>query len=81
MPVILPVFVPLALAFWWVRRRYITASREIKRWEAVARSPIYAAFSATLKVSHGIRGPSGTGRFAGERGSRVRWLRPCITGR
>ncbi len=60
MPVILPVFVPLALAFWWVRRRYITASREIKRWEAVARSPIYAAFSATLKV-----GPRGSGALLG----------------
>lgn len=36
-PVILPVFVPLAIVFYWLRRRYINASREIKRWEAVTR--------------------------------------------
>lgn len=31
-PYILPIFVPLGLAFLWVRRRYVAASREIKRW-------------------------------------------------
>lgn len=33
------------------RQRYITTSREIKRWDATSRSPVYASFSATLKVS------------------------------
>lgn len=36
-PVILPVFVPLAAAFVWLRARYLRASREVKRWEAVTR--------------------------------------------
>ncbi len=36
-PFILPVFVPLAVAFVWLRNRYLGASREIKRWEATSR--------------------------------------------
>jgi hypothetical protein len=50
-PVILPVFLPLAYLFILVRARYITASREVKRWEAITRSPVYADFSANLKVT------------------------------
>lgn len=49
-PVVLPVFVPLLVAFFMIRRRYIVTSREVKRLEAVTRSPVYASFSATLKV-------------------------------
>ena len=55
-PWILPVLVPLLLSFLWVRARYLTTSREVKRFDAVTRSPVYAAFSATLKV-HGDGGP------------------------
>ncbi|GFR41482.1 hypothetical protein Agub_g2173, partial [Astrephomene gubernaculifera] len=62
-PVILPVFLPLLVAFWWVRRRYITASREVKRWEAVTRSPVFASFSATLKGLPTIRAFGAAGRF------------------
>ena len=36
-PVILPVFVPLGLAFVHIQRRYVATSREIKRLEAVTR--------------------------------------------
>ena len=49
-PWILPVLVPLLLSFLWVRARYLATSREVKRFDAVTRSPVYAAFSATLKV-------------------------------
>lgn len=94
-PFIIPVFLPLGLAFFWVsmsrvlrawagfcwtarkpgacsqqpppptaaaactaarlqvRRRYVCASREIKRWDAVTRSPVFASFSAILKVRAG----------------------------
>lgn len=40
-----------ACAFAAGRQRYITTSREVKRWDATSRSPVYASFSATLKVS------------------------------
>lgn len=36
-PYILPLFVPLGCLFVLMRHRYIAASREIKRWEAVTR--------------------------------------------
>lgn len=58
-PVILPVFLPLLASFLWIRSRYIRASRDIKRWEAVTRSPIFASFSATIKVRRAERGGEG----------------------
>ena len=51
-PFVIPLFVPILATFWWVRRRYVTTSREVKRFEAVTRSPVYASFSAALKVEH-----------------------------
>lgn len=38
----------LGVAFFMLRKKYITSTREIKRIEATTRSPIYADFSATL---------------------------------
>jgi hypothetical protein len=32
------------------RQRYIMTSREVKRWDATSRSPVYASLSSTLKV-------------------------------
>ena len=49
-PFIIPVFIPLGAAFFWVRARYLKASREVKRFEATTRSPVFASFSAILKV-------------------------------
>lgn len=40
---------PLIIVFIILRRKYMDSTREIKRWEAVTRSPIYADFSATLE--------------------------------
>jgi len=49
-PFVIPLFVPILAVFWWVRRRYVTTSREVKRFEGTTRSPVYASFSAALKV-------------------------------
>ncbi|KAF6260228.1 P-loop containing nucleoside triphosphate hydrolase protein [Scenedesmus sp. NREL 46B-D3] len=49
------VFAVLLVAFYYFRQRYITTSREIKRWDATSRSPVYASFSATLKGLPTIR--------------------------
>ena len=49
-PFILPVFVPLVLLFYYLRQRYVTTSRQVKRLDATTRSPVYASFSSTLKV-------------------------------
>ena len=52
-PFIIPVFLPLGFGFFWVRARYLATSREVKRWEATSRSPVFASFSAILKASPG----------------------------
>lgn len=65
-PFILPVFIPLGFAFFWVQRRYLRTSRELKRFEAVTRSPLYAAFSATLKGLPTIRAYRAASRFRAE---------------
>lgn len=49
-PFIIPVFLPLLALFWWVRTQYVITSREVKRLEAQTRSPVFASFSAALKV-------------------------------
>ena len=49
-PFLIPCFVPILAVFWWVRRRYVTTSREIKRFEGTTRSPVYSSFSAAVKV-------------------------------
>ena len=64
-PFILPFFLPLALLFWLVRSRYIAASREVKRWEATTKSPIFDKFSASLKGLTTIRAFNSTQRFHG----------------
>lgn len=65
-PFILPLFVPLGFAFFWVQRRYLKTSRELKRFEAVTRSPLYAAFSAALKGLPTIRAFRAAARFRAE---------------
>lgn len=78
-PVILPVFLPLFVAFWWLRQRYVQTSREVKRLEAITRSPVYASFSATLKVrAHSVCWPNGRGAVLVGRCTEW-WTLLCLT--
>ena len=47
-PYILAIVAPIIPVFLWLRRYYLQSSREVKRLDAVSRSPIYAFFSSTL---------------------------------
>ena len=47
-PYILAIIAPIIPVFLWLRRYYLQSSREVKRLDAVSRSPIYAFFSSTL---------------------------------
>jgi ATP-binding cassette subfamily C (CFTR/MRP) protein 4 len=51
-PFTLLVLVPAIPTFVYVRSSYVMCSREVKRIEAISRSPIYALFSSTL---HGLQ--------------------------
>ena len=54
-PFVLPTLLPLIVAFFWLRHRYITTGREVKRFDATTRSPVYASFSAALKVPFSLK--------------------------
>eukprot|EP00597_Dinobryon_sp_UTEXLB2267_P000867 CAMPEP_0170058302 /NCGR_PEP_ID=MMETSP0019_2-20121128/977_1 /TAXON_ID=98059 /ORGANISM="Dinobryon sp., Strain UTEXLB2267" /LENGTH=1219 /DNA_ID=CAMNT_0010263211 /DNA_START=4007 /DNA_END=7666 /DNA_ORIENTATION=+ len=47
-PYMVALLPPLGYAFIYLRRKFLRTSRELKRWEAISRSPIYSDFSATL---------------------------------
>ncbi|KAG2430855.1 hypothetical protein HXX76_009829 [Chlamydomonas incerta] len=65
-PFMMPLFIPLVLAFMWVRKRYISGSREFRRWEAVTYSPIYSFVAATCKGLPTIRAYGAGERFQQE---------------
>ncbi|GAB4815546.1 hypothetical protein N2152v2_002592 [Parachlorella kessleri] len=50
-PAIMGAIVPLAASYYWVQARYIQTSRELKRLDSLALSPIFGHFSETL---HGL---------------------------
>lgn len=64
-PFVLPTLLPLIVAFFWLRHRYITTGREVKRFDATTRSPVYASFSAALKGLPTIRAYDAADHFKG----------------
>lgn len=50
-PPILPLFFILLYVFIKIRKKYVMSSREVKRYEGMTRSPIYAIFTENLKVT------------------------------
>ncbi|RUS86781.1 hypothetical protein EGW08_005441, partial [Elysia chlorotica] len=57
------VLVPLFVAYLAVQRFFVPCSRQLKRLEAVTRSPIYSHFSETISGCHVIRAFNAVGRF------------------
>lgn len=49
-PLVLALLPPLMLAYRWLQRYYRATSRELRRLESVARSPVYTAFSGEAAV-------------------------------
>lgn len=60
LPFILIVVPPLGYYFYRVRRAFITTSRELKRHEGLARSPIYAMMSESISGTATIRANDAT---------------------
>jgi len=54
-PVLFIAVIPLLVGFYFVQQRYIKTSREVKRLEAVSRSPVYSQISETLQGMASIR--------------------------
>lgn len=49
-PWVLPVLLPLLIGFAWCRHVYMAASRDVKRFDNITRSPVYAFVSSTLRA-------------------------------
>lgn len=78
-PYLIIVMPPMLYIFYLSREKYIQSSREIKRLEAVTRSPIYSDFSATLDGLVTLRAYNIESRFTNSfqqslnKNSRVYW--------
>ncbi|KXJ10258.1 Multidrug resistance-associated protein 4 [Exaiptasia diaphana] len=55
MPWILIGLAPLTIVFWCARNYYLKTARELKRLEAIGRSPVFIHFSSTLEGISTIR--------------------------
>ncbi|KAI8926107.1 P-loop containing nucleoside triphosphate hydrolase protein [Entophlyctis helioformis] len=60
------ILVPfISMAFWQLRKIFLATSRQVKRFEATTRSPVYSDFPATLEGLSTIRAFSAENRFKG----------------
>lgn len=76
-PLVLVAVIPIAFIYRIVMRYYLATSRELKRLEAVSRSPIYSWFSESLAGSIVIRAYNQTARFTAANEARID--RNCCT--
>lgn len=65
-PAVLIALTLLAPFYWWVGRIYRAGARDLKRIEAVTRSPIYSFFSEAANGAHVIQAFGDEGRFLTE---------------
>ncbi|WVR05627.1 hypothetical protein IAU60_002649 [Kwoniella sp. DSM 27419] len=70
-PFVLLVFIPLAFVYRMVMRYYLATSRELKRLDAVSRSPIFSFFGETLSGLPVIRGYGQNTRFIASNEARI----------
>jgi len=62
-PIFVVVVIPLGVVYFYVQKFYRQSSRELKRLEAVSKSPIFAQFSETLSGVATIRSYNAQSRF------------------
>eukprot|EP00753_Platysulcus_tardus_P017931 PLAT6639.1.p1 GENE.PLAT6639.1~~PLAT6639.1.p1 ORF type:complete len:1605 (+),score=860.88 PLAT6639.1:73-4887(+) len=70
-PYVLLAFVPIMFAFGFVQNYYRHTSRELKRMDAISRSPIYVHFTESLDGIASIRSYGAVERMALDNGRRV----------
>lgn len=76
-PLVLIVFIPLTYIYRIVMRYYLSTSRELKRLDAVSRSPIFSFFGETLSGLSVIRGFGQTDRFIANNEARIDRNQQC----
>ncbi|KAI9345679.1 P-loop containing nucleoside triphosphate hydrolase protein [Obelidium mucronatum] len=63
LPIVLVIIPPMGYIFWKIRKLYVTTSRQVKREEAITRSPVYATIPATLEGLSTVRAFGAEARF------------------
>ncbi|TPX76311.1 hypothetical protein CcCBS67573_g02441 [Chytriomyces confervae] len=63
LPIILVIIPVMGYVFWKLRVQYVTTSRQVKREEAITRSPVYATIPATLEGLSTVRAFGAQNRF------------------
>src|SRR5688572_14794522 len=76
-PLVLFVFIPLGFIYRLVMRYYLATSRELKRLDAVSRSPIFSFFGETLSGLLVIRGFNHSSRFIANNEARIDRNQQC----
>ncbi|KAJ1525343.1 hypothetical protein ONE63_010161 [Megalurothrips usitatus] len=76
-PLFVIVIIPLGVIYFFVQRFYVSTSRQLKRLDAVSRSPIYSHFSETLTGTTCIRAYDVADRFIMEAEARVDKNQKC----
>ena len=71
-PLSVVAIIPLTLVYWRVQTRYISASREVKRLDSLAASPVFGAFGEALNGLPTLRAFEGAAERA--RGAQRRLL-------
>ena len=54
-PIFISVVVPIFIMYYFLQKFYVTTARQVKRMEAVTRSPIYSHFGETINGAPTIR--------------------------
>jgi ABC-type multidrug transport system fused ATPase/permease subunit len=70
-PYVMLALIPLGIAYYFIQRYYISTSRQLRRIQSNARSPVIGHFSETLSGSSSIRAYGMTKRFIDESNLRV----------
>ncbi|KAJ9104123.1 hypothetical protein QFC19_004107 [Naganishia cerealis] len=70
-PVVLLMIIPLGFAYRVIMRYYLATSRELKRLDAVSRSPVFTWFSETLSGVSTIRAYGQQSRFIANNEARL----------
>ncbi|KAJ3211714.1 hypothetical protein HDU82_005093 [Entophlyctis luteolus] len=66
LPLVLVVMPPIGYLFYHIRRKYVASSRQVRRHEAITRSPVYASVPATLEGLSIVRAFGAQQRFVDE---------------
>jgi ATP-binding cassette subfamily C (CFTR/MRP) protein 1 len=76
-PLYIVVCIPIAFIYNKVQKYYLATSRELKRLDAITKSPIFASFSETLNGLSTIRAFKQSERFVAENESRLDRNQEC----